>query len=93
MIRTPQGGRRNEMSEQSDRVEITPTDMLDYIRVSFEIAVSALVQAGVSLGILGLEPTKREVQDVVEDLRKAIAAIDDHKSNRRITKPAGREEG
>jgi hypothetical protein len=68
----------------SGGMEIAFTDLLDSIRCSFEIAVSALVQAGVNLGILGLEPTKREVRAVVEDLRKAITAIDVYKSNKRI---------
>ncbi len=69
------------MSKRSKRMEITSTDLLDSVRCSFEIAVSALVQAGVNLGTLGLEPTKLEVRAVVEDLRKAITAIDNYKSN------------
>ena len=57
-------------------------ELLDSIRCSFEIATSALIQASVNLGILELNPTKREIQVVVEDLRKAITAIDIHKSKK-----------
>jgi len=70
------------MSERSERMEITSTDLLDSVRCSFEIAVAALVQAGINLKTLGLEPTRLEVRAVVEDLRKAITAIDVHKSNK-----------
>jgi len=62
-------------------MEITSTDLLDSVRCSFEIAVSALVQAGGNLKILGFEPTKLEVLAVVDDLRNAITAIDNHKAN------------
>jgi hypothetical protein len=65
-------------------MEITSTDLLDSVRCSFEIAVSALVQAGVNLGTLGFEPTKLEVLAVVDDLRDAITAIDNHKSNAQV---------
>ena len=51
------------------------------VRCSFEIAISALVQAGVNLEMLGLESTKREVRAIVENLRKAITAIDNYKAN------------
>lgn len=69
------------MSKRSERMEITSTDLLDSVRCSFEIAVSALVQAGSNLEILGFELTKLEVLAVVDDLRNAITAIDNHKSN------------
>jgi len=69
------------VSERSEGTKVDSTVLLDSIRCSFEIATSTLVQAGVNLGILGMEPTKREVRAVVEDLRKAITAIDVHKSN------------
>ena len=69
------------MSKRSERMEITSNDLLDSVRCSFEIAVSALVQAGGNLKILGFEPTKLEVLAVVDDLRNAITAIDNHKAN------------
>ena len=52
-------------------------ELLDSIRGSFEIAISALVQAQTSLEMLGFEPTKREVKGVVDDLRKAVAKLDE----------------
>jgi hypothetical protein len=60
---------------------VARAELLDSIRCSFEISLSALVQASVNLGVLGMAHTRLEVQAVVEDLRKAIATIDAHKSN------------
>ena len=55
--------------------------LLYSIRCSFEIALTALCQAATNCGIIGLNPTKREITEVITDLRKAIDAIDNYKSN------------
>jgi len=64
-------------------MEIPCNALLDSISSSFEIAVSALMQANVNIGMLGLDTTKREVTAVIEDLRKAITVIDVYKHNKK----------
>jgi len=63
---------------------VRSAELLDSIRGSFKIAISALVQAQTSLEMLGFEPTKREVKGVVDDLRKAVAKLDEYKSNDQV---------
>ena len=79
------------MSERNERMEITSTALLDSVRCSFEIALNALCQAATNCGIIGLNPTKREITEVIVDLRKAIDVIDNHKSN--ATHEPAREKG
>jgi hypothetical protein len=55
--------------------------LLGSIRCSFVIALNALCQAATNCGIIGLNPTKREITEVIVDLRKAIAVIDNYKPN------------
>ena len=57
-------------------MEITSTDLLASVKVSFEIATNALVHAKTNLGILGFDRTKNEVASVVEDLRKATKQLE-----------------
>ena len=64
------------MSERSEGTKVSSTDLLASVRVSFEIATSALVQANTNLGILGFYRTKNEVASVVEDLRKATKQLE-----------------
>jgi len=70
------------MDKNDNAASLVRTDaLLDSIRCSFIIALNALCQAASNCGIIGLNPTKREVTEVIVDLRKAIEVIDDHKSN------------
>ena len=55
--------------------------LLGSIRCSFVIALNALCQAATNCGIIGLNPTKREITEVIVDLRKAIDVIDNYKPN------------
>ena len=73
------------MSEHEGPASLVRSDaLLDSIRCSFVIALNALCQAATNCGIIGLNPTKREITEVIVDLRKAIDVIDDHKSNKAI---------
>ena len=80
------------MREQSERMEITSTDLLASVKVSFEIATSALVQAKTNLGILGFERTKNEVASVVQDLRNAIKQLEANAGGQRPPASGGTSE-
>lgn len=68
------------IEEDIDRICASSNEKLSallvLIKMSFEIATSALVQAKINLGILGFNRTKNEVASVILDLHKAIKLLE-----------------
>jgi len=70
---------KKEKIMSNDKSSVHSSDLLASVKISFEIATSALVQAKTNLGLLGFERTKNEVASVVDDLRKATKQLEANK--------------